>query len=183
MFSLIIPRSNLRAIGHNVNSCVSLPSKTNYKLDQFTWNELQIQSQMNPIHNYTSYTLINKNVCANTDSFLLIQMSQEFLLNTCINIARIAKTAPHKLPGKSSLNVTFVCPVCPVSEIFVWIAKKWMAQKFRKKDYPIVSVQGSEILGMLFAVSFTTNKGTYLSNLMCAGRSVWFERIDVAINN
>ena len=30
------------------------------------------------------------------------------------NIARIAKAAQHKLPGKSSLNVSFVCPVCPV---------------------------------------------------------------------
>ena len=64
-----------------------------------------------------------------------------------------------------------------------------MAQKFRKKDYPIVSVQGAEFLDMLFAVHpfifffnfkvrlkedvpFTTNKRTYLSNLMCAGRSV-----------
>ena len=31
-----------------------------------------------------------------------------------INIARIAKAALHKLPGKSSLNVNFVCLVCPV---------------------------------------------------------------------
>ena len=36
-----------------------------------------------------------------------------------INIARIAKAAVHKLPGKSSLNVRSVCPgfpgfpVCP----------------------------------------------------------------------
>ena len=29
-------------------------------------------------------------------------------------IARIAKAALHKLPGKSSLNVRSVCPVCPV---------------------------------------------------------------------
>ena len=38
----------------------------------------------------------------------------------CKNIARIAKAALHKLPGKSSLNVRsvcllwLVCPVCPV---------------------------------------------------------------------
>ena len=30
------------------------------------------------------------------------------------NIARIAKAALHKLPGKLSLNVRSVCPVCPV---------------------------------------------------------------------
>ena len=30
------------------------------------------------------------------------------------NIARIAKAALHKLPGKSSLNVRSVRPVCPV---------------------------------------------------------------------
>ena len=32
------------------------------------------------------------------------------------NIARIAKAASHKLPGKSSLNVSFAFPVlsCPV---------------------------------------------------------------------
>ena len=29
------------------------------------------------------------------------------------NIARIAKAASHKLPGKLSSNVSFVCPVCP----------------------------------------------------------------------
>ena len=28
------------------------------------------------------------------------------------NITRIAKAASHKLPGKSSFNVNFVCPVC-----------------------------------------------------------------------
>ena len=28
------------------------------------------------------------------------------------NIARIAKAAVHKLPGKSSSNVRFVCPDC-----------------------------------------------------------------------
>ena len=31
------------------------------------------------------------------------------------NIARIAKAALHKLPGKSSLNVSFVCPVMNLS--------------------------------------------------------------------
>ena len=30
------------------------------------------------------------------------------------NIARIAKAALHKLPGESSLNVNFVCPVFPL---------------------------------------------------------------------
>ena len=38
------------------------------------------------------------------------------------NIARIAKAALHKLPWKSSLNVSFVflsCPVCPVFFIFL----------------------------------------------------------------
>ena len=30
------------------------------------------------------------------------------------NIARIAKAALHKLPGKSSLNVRYVCPVSPL---------------------------------------------------------------------
>ena len=30
-----------------------------------------------------------------------------------INIARIAKAASHKLLGKSSLNVSFACPVLP----------------------------------------------------------------------
>ena len=30
-----------------------------------------------------------------------------------INIARSAKVVLHKLPGKSSLNVSFVFPVCP----------------------------------------------------------------------
>ena len=30
------------------------------------------------------------------------------------NMARIAKAALHKLPGKSSLNVRSVRPVCPV---------------------------------------------------------------------
>ena len=30
------------------------------------------------------------------------------------NIAKIANAALHKLPGKSSLNVSFVCPVRPV---------------------------------------------------------------------
>ena len=29
------------------------------------------------------------------------------------NIARIAKAALQKLPGKSSFNVNFLCPVCP----------------------------------------------------------------------
>ena len=36
------------------------------------------------------------------------------------NIARIAKAALHKLPGKSSLNVDFVyldCPICPASTV------------------------------------------------------------------
>ena len=31
--------------------------------------------------------------------------------------ARIAKAALHKLPGKSSLKVSFVCPICPVSPL------------------------------------------------------------------
>ena len=35
-----------------------------------------------------------------------------------INIARIAKAALHKLPGKSSLNVNFVYPVCPVCPVW-----------------------------------------------------------------
>ena len=34
------------------------------------------------------------------------------------NIARIAKAASHKLPGKSSLNVSFVCPVCPACPVY-----------------------------------------------------------------
>ena len=29
------------------------------------------------------------------------------------SIARIAKAASHKLPGSLSLNVNFLCPVCP----------------------------------------------------------------------
>ena len=33
----------------------------------------------------------------------------------CQNIARIVKTTLHKLPGNSSLNVSFVCPVCPIT--------------------------------------------------------------------
>ena len=33
------------------------------------------------------------------------------------NIARIAKAASYKLPGKSSLNVSFVCPVRPVRPV------------------------------------------------------------------
>ena len=33
------------------------------------------------------------------------------------NILRMAKAALHKLPGKSSLNVSFVFPVCPVHDM------------------------------------------------------------------
>ena len=32
------------------------------------------------------------------------------------NIARVAKAAIHKLPGKLSLNVSFVVPVCPAHD-------------------------------------------------------------------
>ena len=32
-----------------------------------------------------------------------------------MNIARIAKVTLHKVPKKLSLNVSFVCPVCPIA--------------------------------------------------------------------
>ena len=47
-----------------------------------------------------------------------------------INIEIIAKAASHKLPGSSSLNVNFLCPVCPslfvqhvtfyLSDMLIW---------------------------------------------------------------
>ena len=40
------------------------------------------------------------------------------LIHCIKNIARIAKAAPHKLPGKSSLNVKSVCPACPGCPVF-----------------------------------------------------------------
>ena len=46
-----------------------------------------------------------------------LRKSQE---NLKLNIARIAKTALHKLPGKSSLNVRSVCP-CVLSVLSVLI--------------------------------------------------------------
>ena len=36
-----------------------------------------------------------------------------------LTIARIAKVALHKLPGKSSFNVSFICPVCPVCPVYL----------------------------------------------------------------
>ena len=40
-------------------------------------------------------------------------IKSQYLTHFVQNIARIAKVALHKLPGKSSLNVRSVCPVCP----------------------------------------------------------------------
>ena len=41
--------------------------------------------------------------------FFIFQASLLFIEQ---KMARIAKAASHKLPGKSSFNVLFVCPVC-----------------------------------------------------------------------
>ena len=41
-------------------------------------------------------------------------LTQISTIKIVYNIARIVKATLHKLPGKSSLNVSFVCPVCPV---------------------------------------------------------------------
>ena len=57
---------------------------------------------------------------AKSSTIKLITGGTNILLVQCSkNSARIAKAAPHKLPGKSSLNVRSVCPgfpgfpVCP----------------------------------------------------------------------
>ena len=56
------------------------------------------------------------------------------------NIARIVKAALHKLPGKSSFNVSFVSPVCPVCPVWT-MNGEWHSQSVR--------YVGMELLGQL----------------------------------
>ena len=49
------------------------------------------------------------------------------------NIARFAKAALHKLPGKLGLNVSFVCPVCHVLSCLSCLSKNMTYFKITKK--------------------------------------------------
>ena len=73
------------------------------------------------------------------------------------NIARIAKAASHKLPGKSSLNVSFVCHVCPVCPVYKEVGgcASWEYYEVVHKQFEVyirkLEVVHREIVGCLIS--------------------------------
>ena len=55
---------------------------------------------------YSMYFISSSHMESSKTNFVMANFEE--------NIARIALASLHKLPGKSTLNVSFVCPVCPV---------------------------------------------------------------------